>query len=125
MGRAGGAVIVAERALIRPNSRESNAVATHPFYHNRLVRSIEAGGEANSLPAGDCTVMGTIGYECFEGIDVVYCRGETGNKRVYGGEGIEGAEVGGKSLTAGDAGAAWEVVMGANLMNGNRDQYMR
>lgn len=41
------------------------------------------------------------------------------------GRGIEGAEVGGKSLTAGDAGAAWEVVMGANLMNGNRDQYMR
>lgn len=33
--------------------------------------------------------------------------------------------MGGKSLAGGDAGAAWEVVMGANLMNGNRDQYMR
>ena len=44
---------------------------------------------------------------------------------LWWGGGSRGAEVGGKSLTAGDAGAAWEVVMGANLMNGNRDQYMR
>lgn len=34
--------------------------------------------------------MGAIGYECFEGVDVVYCCGETGNKCVYGGEGDRG-----------------------------------
>lgn len=43
--------------------------------------------EVNGLPAGDCTIMGAICYECFEGIDVIYCCGKTGNKCVYGGKG--------------------------------------